>query len=35
MISVRPIEAGEWRSYRDLRLQSLQDSPDAFASTYE
>ena len=35
MISVRPVEAGEWRSYRDLRLQSLQDSPDAFASTYE
>lgn len=35
MIIARPIEPSEWRLYRDIRLQALRDSPDAFASTYE
>ncbi len=34
MIDTRPIEASEWRAYRDMRLRALQDSPDAFGSTY-
>jgi GNAT superfamily N-acetyltransferase len=34
-IIVRPFVPGEWQQYRDLRLQALRDSPDAFASTYE
>lgn len=35
MISIRPIETTEWQLYRDLRLQALRDSPDAFASTHK
>ena len=31
---IRPFEAEEWSLYRDLRLRALQDSPDAFGSTY-
>jgi ribosomal protein S18 acetylase RimI-like enzyme len=31
---VRRFLPGEWSLYRDLRLRSLQDSPDAFGSTY-
>ncbi len=31
--SIRPIESHEWRMYRDLRLRSLADSPDAFGTT--
>jgi ribosomal protein S18 acetylase RimI-like enzyme len=31
--SVRRFEAHEWPDYRDLRLRSLADSPDAFGST--
>jgi ribosomal protein S18 acetylase RimI-like enzyme len=34
-VELRRIGAGEWRELRDLRLRSLQDAPDAFASTYE
>lgn len=34
MISIRRIEPQEWSEYRELRLRSLQDSPDAFGSTY-
>jgi len=32
---VRSFEAREWRSYRDLRLRALADSPDAFGTTLE
>lgn len=35
MISVRPVQAHEWRTYQALRLSALRDSPDAFGSTYE
>ena len=35
MISVRPITAQEWPAYRDIRLKALQESPDAFGSTWE
>jgi ribosomal protein S18 acetylase RimI-like enzyme len=31
--SVRVFASHEWRSYRDLRLQALAESPDAFGST--
>lgn len=35
MITIRPIEPSEWSLYRDIRLQALQDAPDAFGSTWE
>jgi GNAT superfamily N-acetyltransferase len=31
--SVRTFASHEWRSYRDLRLRALAESPDAFGST--
>jgi len=34
LISVRPIALHEWQKYRDIRLQALQDAPDAFGSTW-
>jgi len=30
---IRPFESHEWRTYKDLRLRALADSPDAFGST--
>jgi len=30
---VRPFEAHEWRTLRELRLRALADAPDAFART--
>lgn len=35
MISIRPIAPHQWPQYRDVRLRALQDSPDAFGSTWE
>jgi GNAT superfamily N-acetyltransferase len=32
-LSVRPFRSEEWRTYRELRLRALADSPDAFGST--
>ena len=34
MISIRPVQAQEWRLYQALRLGALRDCPDAFGSTY-
>jgi ribosomal protein S18 acetylase RimI-like enzyme len=35
MITVRRIRPHEWPEYRALRLRALQDSPDAFGSTFD
>ena len=35
MTEVRMLESDEWPVWRDLRLRSLADSPDAFGSTLE
>jgi ribosomal protein S18 acetylase RimI-like enzyme len=32
---VRRIRAGEWRPYRELRLEALKDSPLAFVEQYD
>jgi ribosomal protein S18 acetylase RimI-like enzyme len=32
-LTIRRFAADEWRAYRDLRLESLAESPDAFGST--
>jgi RimJ/RimL family protein N-acetyltransferase len=34
-MDIRPTTAADWRVYRDIRLRSLADSPDAFLSTLE
>lgn len=33
-LSTRPITAQDWPTYKTLRLQSIQDAPNAFGSTY-
>jgi hypothetical protein len=32
---IRRVRASEWEAWRALRLRALQDTPSAFASTYE
>jgi ribosomal protein S18 acetylase RimI-like enzyme len=34
MASVRPLVEGEWATFREIRLRSLLESPEAFGSTY-
>jgi len=34
-LTIRELIESDWRTYRELRLWSLRDSPDAFDSTYE
>ena len=34
-LNIRRFAADEWQLYRDLRLRALEESPDAFGSTYE
>jgi ribosomal protein S18 acetylase RimI-like enzyme len=34
-VEIREIGADGWQAMRDIRLAALQDTPDAFASTYE
>ena len=35
VVEIRRVRADEWRELRDLRLEALQDSPDAFWTLYE
>jgi ribosomal protein S18 acetylase RimI-like enzyme len=32
---IRPAEPADWEAVRDIRLRSLHDEPDAYASDYE
>ncbi|MDC5696410.1 GNAT family N-acetyltransferase [Intrasporangium calvum] len=34
-ITVRPLGEEEWQDYREVRLEALRESPEAFASTLE
>jgi ribosomal protein S18 acetylase RimI-like enzyme len=34
VVSIRSIHPEEWQAYREVRLRALQESPDAFGSTY-
>lgn len=34
-ITVRALAEDEWETYRDLRLEALQESPDAFVADHE
>lgn len=34
MISIHPLEPQQWMQHKTLRLLALQESPDAFGSTY-
>ena len=35
MLEIRSLSPAEWETIRDIRLRALQDSPDAFTSSYE
>ena len=34
-VVVRSFRKDEWKTYREIRLSALMDSPDAFGTTYE
>jgi len=34
-IKIKELSDSDWREYKSIRLKSLQDSPDSFASTFE
>lgn len=34
-LAVRHADTGDWAKLRDIRLEALYDSPDAFGSTYD
>jgi ribosomal protein S18 acetylase RimI-like enzyme len=34
-VEVRPVRAGEWEAYREVRLRALREAPYAFSTTYE
>lgn len=34
-VAIEKMELGDWKRVRTLRLRALQDTPDAFASTFE
>ena len=33
-LAIRAVRAGEWRMVRDIRLRSLEDTPDAFGAAF-
>jgi hypothetical protein len=35
VLEIRRVRTEEWRALRDLRLEALQDSPEAFWARYE
>ncbi len=34
-VAIRQLRTDQWQTYRDLRLASLRDAPEAFATSYE
>ncbi|WP_180131665.1 MULTISPECIES: hypothetical protein [unclassified Acinetobacter] len=34
-VTVRPTVESDWEILKNLRLEALQDSPDAFTATFE
>ena len=32
---IRPAEPSDWEAVRDIRLRSLREEPDAYASEYQ
>ena len=32
--TVRVVDGDDWRTWREIRLRALRDSPSAFGSTY-
>jgi hypothetical protein len=34
-IEIKKLDASRWQEYRDLRLESLQNDPQAYGSSYE
>ncbi|MDP2284085.1 MAG: hypothetical protein Q8L06_08090, partial [Pseudohongiella sp.] len=33
--NIRPLTPSDWQRYKSIRLRSLENSPDAFGSTFE